>query len=124
MLKVRLSESRHVFLAKGFTPSDLKKMHTEAKYYDHLRRLQGVHVSVCMGTIELQGDEILKYDTWDGELVIAGLPIGTVARLGWLRSRQLAAHRNQPEDRQATLLCAIFHSRCARPCRKFTGTWP
>lgn len=84
MLKVRLSESGHVFLATGFTPSDLKKMHREAKYYDHLRRLQGVHVPVCVGTIELQGDEILKYDSWDGELVNAGLPIGTVARLGWL----------------------------------------
>lgn len=71
------SKSGHIVLAKGFASSDLNKNFREAKYYIHLRHLQRVHVSVCLATVE-QGYEILKYDTWDGELVIAGLLL-----LGW-----------------------------------------
>ncbi|KAH8762097.1 hypothetical protein F5883DRAFT_561745 [Diaporthe sp. PMI_573] len=78
MLKVRLGISGHVFLAKGFAPSDLKKMHREATFYTRLHHLQGIFVPVCLGTMELQGDEVLKHDTCDGELVIAGLLL-----LGW-----------------------------------------
>jgi hypothetical protein len=78
MLKVRLGISGHVFLAKGFAPSDLKKMHREATFYTRLHHLQGIYVPVCLGTMELQGDEVLKHDTCDGELVIAGLLL-----LGW-----------------------------------------
>lgn len=124
---MRLSKSGHVFLAKGSTPSDLKKMHREAKYYDHLQRLQGVHVPVYTGTLELQGDDILKYDTWDGELVIAGLLLLGSAGYGVDSSPHMESAR---WERQATLWCSILHSRCARPCRKFTrrvydtGTWP
>lgn len=78
MLKVRLDVSGHVFLAKGFAPSDLRKMHREAAFYGRLHRIQGMHVPVCLGTMELQGDEVLRHHTWDGELVIAGLLL-----LGW-----------------------------------------
>lgn len=78
MLKVRLDVSGHVFLAKGFAPSDLRKMHREAAFYSRLHRMQGIYVPICLGTMELQGDEVLKHDTWDGEVVIAGLLL-----LGW-----------------------------------------
>lgn len=76
VLKIRLDASGHVFLAKGF--SDLRRLRREGSRYARLRHLQGTHVPVCLGDMELQGDEILKYDTWEGERVITGLLL-----LGW-----------------------------------------
>lgn len=78
MLKIHLAATGHVFIAKAFTPSDLRKMRREANLYGRLRRLQGTHIPVCLGSVELYGDEILRHDTWDGELVIKGLLL-----LGW-----------------------------------------
>lgn len=75
ILKVRLGMSGHVFLVKGSAPSDLNR---EATLYTRLQHLQGKHVPVSLGTMELHGDAVVRRDTWAGELVIAGLLL-----LGW-----------------------------------------
>lgn len=62
MIKLRLGSSGHVLLAKAFMPSDLRVMRREARFYAHLRHLQGRYVPVCMGTIELPPDKALTYD--------------------------------------------------------------
>lgn len=81
MLKMMLGVSGHVFVAKAFAPSALRKMRRETGFYDRLYRLQGKQVPVCLGMLELQGDELLKHETWTGEeeeVVVAGLLL-----LGW-----------------------------------------
>lgn len=53
MIKLRLHDSGYVLLAKAFMPSDIRIMHREARFYTHLRHIQGRYIPVCLGTIEL-----------------------------------------------------------------------
>lgn len=62
IMKLRLGSSGHVLLAKAFMPSDLGVMRREARFYAHLRHLQGDCVPICVGTIEMPADQALPYD--------------------------------------------------------------
>lgn len=62
IVKLHLSSSGHVLLAKAFKPSDIGVMRREARCYAHLRHLQGRYIPICLGTIELSSVKALKYD--------------------------------------------------------------
>lgn len=78
IIKLRLCSSGHVLLAKAFMPSDLRTMYREARFYAHLRHLQGRCVPVCMGTVELPLENAITYDgfRFTGLLLLAWAGIG------------------------------------------------
>jgi tRNA A-37 threonylcarbamoyl transferase component Bud32 len=54
LLKIRLSSHGYVFVAKGVQACNLRYLRHEARVYQHLRPLQGVHVPVCCGIVGLR----------------------------------------------------------------------
>ncbi|KAK0618388.1 hypothetical protein B0T17DRAFT_592179 [Bombardia bombarda] len=53
LLKIRLSAFGYTFVAKAVEAPCLKRLQHEEKMYDHLRSIQGEHVPVCLGLINL-----------------------------------------------------------------------
>jgi len=53
LLKIRLSSHGYVFVAKGVEACNQRYLRDEAHIYQRLRPLQGVHVPVCCGIINL-----------------------------------------------------------------------
>ncbi|KAK1973778.1 hypothetical protein LZ30DRAFT_609870, partial [Colletotrichum cereale] len=50
---VRLSSYRYTLVAKGVESFDLARLRHENKVYDRLRLIQGKHVPVCLGSVDL-----------------------------------------------------------------------
>lgn len=53
LFKVRLSSHGYTFVAKGVEQVDVTRLRRESRIYDKLQSLQGRHVPVCLGNIDL-----------------------------------------------------------------------
>jgi hypothetical protein len=53
LFKVRLSTHGYTLVAKGMESVDRASLQHENKIYDQLRAIQGKHIPVCLGTIDL-----------------------------------------------------------------------
>lgn len=53
LFKLRLSSHSYTLVAKGVEAMDAKHLRHENKMYDHIRRLQGTFVPVCLGIVNL-----------------------------------------------------------------------
>lgn len=88
LLKVRLSSHGYVFVAKGVEACNLRYLRHEARIYQHLRLLQGVHVPVCCGTIGLRVPYLydnaelthLLLMSWAGRSVLGMEKTGTISK--------------------------------------------
>ncbi|KAK3046226.1 hypothetical protein LTR09_012274 [Extremus antarcticus] len=54
LLKVTLAAHGYTFVAKGSEKHNFKHLHNERQTYRRLRTLQGTHVPVCLGLLELR----------------------------------------------------------------------
>jgi hypothetical protein len=88
LLKVRLSSHGYVFVAKGVEACNLRYLRHEARIYQHLRPLQGVHVPVCCGIIDLRVPYLydnaelthLLFMSWAGRSVLGMEKTGTISK--------------------------------------------
>lgn len=53
LFKVRLSSHGYTLVAKGVEPLDLAHLQHESGIYDRLQPIQGIHVPVCLGGVDL-----------------------------------------------------------------------
>lgn len=54
LFKVRLSSHGYTLLAKGMEEDDRDHLVQECRVYQHVRSIQGIHVPVCMGMVDLK----------------------------------------------------------------------
>ncbi|KAK2022210.1 hypothetical protein LX32DRAFT_677351 [Colletotrichum zoysiae] len=77
LFKVRLSSHGYTFVAKGVETLDVARLQHENKVYDRLRPIQGKHIPVCLGRVDL--DLPLYYDSGVYKHVLflswAGVPL-------------------------------------------------
>lgn len=77
IFKVTLTSHGYTVIAKGVQNQDVPHLKHEAKVYHHLRPIQGIHIPVCLGGINL----ILPYYHLGGQFVrflfqsYAGVPV-------------------------------------------------
>lgn len=51
--KVRLSDSGYTLVAKGAEAAEANLLRHERHIYDRLRGMQGIHIPVCLGILDL-----------------------------------------------------------------------
>ena len=77
MFKITLTTHGYTVIAKGMQLHDVPHLQHEAKIYRQLRPIQGIHIPVCLGSIDL----VLPYYHKGGEFVrllylsYAGVPV-------------------------------------------------
>lgn len=77
MFKITLTSHGYTVIAKGVELHNAPHLATEAEVYCHLHSIQGIHIPVCLGNIDL----LLPYHHWGTEYVrfllqsYAGVPV-------------------------------------------------
>ncbi|WQF76306.1 Putative protein kinase [Colletotrichum destructivum] len=74
---VRLSSSGYTLVAKGVERVDLGRLRHENDLYDRLQPIQGTHVPVCLGSVDLVLPYYYDSDVFEHFLFLswAGLPL-------------------------------------------------
>lgn len=91
LFKVRLSSHGYVFVVKGVEACDKGYLRHEARIYQRLRPVQGAHVPVCCGIINLRIPYLyhnaelthLLFMSWSGQSVLGMIKVDAISNTLW-----------------------------------------